>query len=228
MAKIVKVPREVPEELIVSLYDSRALVVGQKRLRHDDVETFFDLRLRDPVFRTPAVREQVAKLYHTALDEHYQTPDGVREYAIIGVSASLAPVVGIIGYVAKCPIIAIVPETRSENQQLRIVGNPVTGCKYAMLDDTIMTGRTISQAVERWVKQGFPIDLILAFCDRQEGGISYIKKKIARLSREVGMKLKVTIRCLTTRKEMLNVLKEMGRITVTDYRRSMQGSTVKI
>ena len=188
------------------------------------METFFDLRLRDPIFRTPAVRERVAKLYHTALDQHYQTPDGVREYAIIGVSMSLAPIVGIVGYLAKCPIVAIVPETRSENQLLRIIGNPIPGCRYAMIDDTIMTGQTISQALERWVRQGFPIDLILAFCDRQEGGIPYIKKAITRLSREVGIKLEVTIRCLTTRKEMLDTLKDEGLLSIADHRRGMKGA----
>ncbi len=215
----------VPFSLIEKLYLSGAIVVGKKILRHDGKETFFDMRLRNPIYDEPEIRSEIVELFHTALEKRYaplRSEEGVHRCGIICVSWTLAPVIAGI----KCPMVTLAPFTTPEGTIMQMFGHPRVGCRYFVADDTIMTGRTISNVLQESAYQGYKPDGIIVFCDRQEGGREYIKERMRVISKETGVPLKFDITCLTTRQKILESLKRGGHLSLSDYRRGTMGSTV--
>ena len=212
----------VPYRLIEKLYLARYIMVGSKVMRHDDVETYFDIKLGAAIHRNHEIRAEVADIFKKVIEQQL----GAEKHGIIGVSPAIAPIVAIVGYLTGCPIVTIATRFHHNKGYMRFYGPPEMGYKYTLVDDSIISGETISRAFSYWSDLGYGIENIIVFCDRQEGGLGNIKNNIEEISARTGNGKNIKITSLVTRKRILDELKENSKISSTEYREALKGSTI--
>lgn len=214
----------ITDKLIINLFDRGVIRVNLPEHKPGLTPTFFDVQIGEMAHTNNLVRWRLANLFREALLEHFRDGNRQRAFGLIGVSPTMPPIVCRISdrvgnEKVRCPIISIA--TRSDvngHAYTNMYGKPSPGYHYAMVDDCLRTGRTILRAVKAWLREGYPIDIIVVFCDLQEGhGRQTLEQELIALSESIGMP-PPTLVCLTTRDDILLVLKRAGRVSIADAR----------
>ncbi|KKU48894.1 hypothetical protein A3H10_04530 [Candidatus Uhrbacteria bacterium RIFCSPLOWO2_12_FULL_46_10] len=219
---------KVPKELVVNLFDRGAIVVGQMITRHDKTETKFDLQLDDLVPTNREIRQQLARLLLRQLRWYYDGNLRTSRFGLVDVSPPINKVVTTIsnGVKGECPTASIATRMHNGAPHIKIYGRVAVGFNYTLVDDILWSGHTIADMFGFWFwRHRYPIDYILIFCDAQVGGLASLQKAVNKLTGDVGIK-DIPIDCLTTRKEILDILLEANKITREAYDLAMEGAAV--
>ena len=229
----------VPKELVVKLFDLGAITVGPKVKRHCGTKTCFDLRLDLVLPTNGTIRLQLAMLLLKQLRFHYSDGITTRPFGLLHVSPTINGVITTVSDIitagkydqpTECPTASIATRMSNDTAHTSIYGKVVIGIPYTLADDILWTGDTIVSTFEFWcLHHSYPIDYVLVFCDAEIGAMSAdgpnsMVARIQDIRKQSGLTTPVQIDCLINRRQILDYLKDVGKIGTDEYGLAMEGT----
>lgn len=163
------------KKLILELYDAHVIKVGQYRLRLGDsspyryVKTPFLIDVR-VLISHPFLLQKVARVYVKALETLSYDRMGAIPYAAL-------PLVASISALNKRPWIYPRREVKMYGTQKVIEGEFTRRDRVVLIDDTITSGTTIMNAIQKLQHHGLRISDVVLLVDRGEDGVVRLEQQ---------------------------------------------------
>ncbi|MEK7576259.1 MAG: hypothetical protein AAB482_01055 [Patescibacteria group bacterium] len=182
-------------ELVKYLYNAGAIRIAES----PDDEMKIDVALPQIIGPNPPIRKDIAHMFENALKKIF--PDEMRyakyRFGCVGTGA-IMPIMGLLS----CPIATI-------DSYSRVREKMDTKQPFALVDDVLRTGNTLSHELTLLLSQGYRVNTIIVFFDEEIGGQNRIHEEYKRLSRMYfGHEEKIKIVVLMPRERILEHLVE--------------------
>jgi uridine monophosphate synthetase len=193
--------------LALKLVDIGAVKFGNFRLKLHDKNPDAPL---SPIYINLRLLKSFPHVMVGAVNEYILTIKKFKFDILADIPTAATPIVSIISYKTKLPMISVRKEEKSHGVQGQIDGKYEVGQKVILIDDLITKADSKFEAIDILKDHGLLISGIVVLIDREQGGVDELKER--------GYK------CVSVYKLnwLLNLYLKKSKINKQDYDRTLQ------
>ncbi|XP_013379530.1 uridine 5'-monophosphate synthase isoform X1 [Lingula anatina] len=183
------------DEIVIHLFEVQGLKFGNFTMRTgEQTPVYIDMRV---ICSYPKLTSSICELMWKEVERVKSKYD-----IIVGVPYTALPLASYISTAYDVPMLLKRKEQKSYGTKKTLEGHYKDGDRILIVDDVVMTGGALLETIDYFEQEGLPVADVVAFFDREQGGVERIKALTG-----------TNVYCVLTISKAFEVLEAAGKIS---------------